>query len=462
MMNELRPSLARRTPAPRVPRTSQAGDDLAVRIAVIDDGRIVDERTFAKRHVTIGEEPGCDLHVAGLTTHRLFERAGRGYRVKLPRGVTGRADKQAIHGKTTIPLGVRGSLEVGLVRLLFQVVARPAEVEKAVLPPQFKKPAMGGVDWFTTVAAAFSFLFHFLAVAAVYSDFSDPVVDDIGAIHQITALVEVAHRPLIAPPLDQPADSAAPAASGAAAASGTSAAAKATPGGSPGGHATQKGPATEKGGGDPNARAAELAAQLAALDVHTLMGLREGLAAGDVFDPGVLPPGFGDPSRPVKRGDEDPFGLKPTGEGQGNDMRPGDKAGDGRAPTKKQAADAEAEKAGEQVAVKGPNVSANASGGDTSEGRTNIPGADGVIARMRGRLRACYLGGLERDPTLQGSVSLVASIAANGSVSSVGGGGGPLAPIMGCLKAVVQSGQFAAPRDGRGVVMVSINFVRLE
>lgn len=56
----------------------------------------------------------------------------------------------------------------------------------------------------------------------------------------------------------------------------------------------------------------------------------------------------------------------------------------------------------------------------------------------------------------------MARVAANGSVSSVGGGGGKLAPIVPCLTAVVRGAQFAAPRDGSGVVAITVNFWRIE
>jgi hypothetical protein len=89
-----------------------------------------------------------------------------------------------------------------------------------------------------------------------------------------------------------------------------------------------------------------------------------------------------------------------------------------------------------------------------------VSNASSVVARMKGRFRACYNAGLQSNPEMQGSVMLTAKIGPNGGVTSVGGGGGPLAPIVGCLKGVVASGGFSPPDNGTGaVVSIPITFV---
>jgi hypothetical protein len=455
----------RRTTAALRPLHESAGLGLGLRIAVVSDGRIVEEATFTRARVTIGSAPGCDLHVEGIERHRLFERVGASYRLRPPPGATSRlrvADAtRTVRERARVPAGARGTIDLGATRLLFHVLVKEAPLPSAGLPLQFRAPAFGGVDWFTTVAAAFSFMAHFLAVAAIYSDFTDPVVDDVGAILQLTALVE-SRRPLSPPPLEQPDATAATSARGAATAAGS---AESTPraaqpragrGGQPG--TSRAGRASEPGGGDPDARAAAIAAELAALDVHTIHTLRAGGAAATVIDGGDVPATLlDDAARSASGSDVDnPFGLK--GDRASSDKPIPGAHGRRGAPARRGAEGGDAAQAGEDKKVDGPKIGASASGGDTSEGRANIPGAEGVVARLRGPFRACYQAGLGDDPTLQGSVTLVASIAANGSVASVSGGGGPLAPIMGCLKAVLQGAQFAAPRDGRGVVMVTINF----
>jgi len=100
------------------------------------------------------------------------------------------------------------------------------------------------------------------------------------------------------------------------------------------------------------------------------------------------------------------------------------------------------------------STSAGVSGG-------SVANAARVVARMRGRFRACYQAGLASNPDMEGSVTLTAKIGPNGEVQSVGGGGsGDLAPIVPCLKAVVSGGGFAPPEGGGAVVTIPISFVR--
>ena len=83
----------------------------------------------------------------------------------------------------------------------------------------------------------------------------------------------------------------------------------------------------------------------------------------------------------------------------------------------------------------------------------SVSNAARVVARFRGRFRACYNKGLETHPTMQGAVVLVAKIDAQGAVTGVGGSSVPLQPILGCLKAVVASGGFAPPDNGAGATI---------
>src|SRR5690606_8028597 len=61
------------------------------------------------------------------------------------------------------------------------------------------------VDWPTTMIAAFSFLVHFCAIGAIYSDWLDPVVDyDIN----VSALVETVKSLPAPPPVEEPEEAA--------------------------------------------------------------------------------------------------------------------------------------------------------------------------------------------------------------------------------------------------------------
>jgi len=89
-----------------------------------------------------------------------------------------------------------------------------------------------------------------------------------------------------------------------------------------------------------------------------------------------------------------------------------------------------------------------------------VANAVAVTARMRGRFRRCYQQGLATHPAMQGTVQLSATIGPKGDVIRVGdNGGGSLAPIVPCLKAVVSSGLFAPPTGGSALISIPITFV---
>jgi hypothetical protein len=108
--------------------------------------------------------------------------------------------------------------------------------------------------------------------------------------------------------------------------------------------------------------------------------------------------------------------------------------------------------------IKGPRGDASVGGVGVAGGA--VANASAVVARMKGRFRACYQSGLSANPDMAGSVVLVAKIGPNGEVQGVSGGGGSLAPIVGCLKSVVQGGSFAPPDGGSALLSIPITFVK--
>lgn len=88
----------------------------------------------------------------------------------------------------------------------------------------------------------------------------------------------------------------------------------------------------------------------------------------------------------------------------------------------------------------------------------SLPNAPAMVARLRGRFRRCYEQGLNRDPDMQGAVTLVLKVAPDGTVADVGGGGGAdLAPIVACLKAVAKTARFDSTPNG-AIVTVPMTF----
>src|SRR4029079_17934061 len=71
----------------------------------------------------------------------------------------------------------RGKVVIGDTTFLFQFVAPPPIQPKPQLPVAVLRGA-SSIDWNTTIIAALSFLFHFMLLGAVYSDWLDPGIDD--------------------------------------------------------------------------------------------------------------------------------------------------------------------------------------------------------------------------------------------------------------------------------------------
>ena len=100
--------------------------------------------------------------------------------------------------------------------------------------------------------------------------------------------------------------------------------------------------------------------------------------------------------------------------------------------------------------------------GEATTSQGTVANASAVVARMHERFRHCYQQGLSQNAYLEGSVVLTIKVGPNGGVTGVGGGArSDLAPIMACLKAVVESAWFAPPEGGTwAIISVPISFER--
>jgi hypothetical protein len=450
-----------------------------LRIGVVQGGRVVDERLIKERgHVTIGPSEKATFVVPSRRlphNFRLFELIGGEYHLNYLEGMGGRvalttgvSDLGALKAQAkTLTAGdikfhrvkltedSRGKIVVGETTFLFQFVVPPPVQPKPQLPMSVKKGLAGDIDWFTTIVAAFSFLFHFFFVALVYSDWMDPVVDDEATV---SSLIESVKRlppppPLERPQLDAEVDPNATAATEGAKDSKGS-------GGAKGAGKGSKGDA--KAAAD--AKAASIASELAELDVQTLGALGSGgVSTEGVLGTSDVPTGLLDDAARsrIGAGVGGAGGLNlgnATGAGA---VRPG-AAGGGDGLSKIGVTEEDsggAGKTGQAKAVAGPKGSVSVGGAGVSGGA--VANATAVVARMRARFRNCYEQGLNSNPEMQGSVTLTAKVGPNGEVQSVGGGGGgSLGPIVGCLKAVVSSGAFAPPEGGGAIITIPISFVR--
>jgi hypothetical protein len=454
-----------------------------LRIGVVQGGKVVDERVFRRpQTVTVGRTEDATLLVSGRGVPQqfpLFELVRGGYVLNYLARMNGRvrleesggpADLAAIGAEVVTVQGLearrvalrpesRGQIVIGDSRLLFQFVAPPPPMPRAHLPATVKKGFFGDLDWFTTVVAAVSFMLHFALVALVYSDWMDPVVDDDVRVAQLLESVRNAPPP---PPLEQQTTAVDTEATAAATAEADKPAPKRAGGGGKG-----KGTPGKSGGGKAaaDAKAFEIAAELAELDVATVGALGSGKLATDqvLGSDSDVPTGLLDEAgrSASGAGSGGTAGLNFGGSGSGA-VKPG-AGGAGRGL--KQVGDTGGQQAGSAAAagtakkVKGPVGSAMVGGAGVAGG--NVANASSVVARMRGRFRRCYQQGLNQNPEMQGSATLTAKIGPNGEVLGVGGGAtGSLGPIVPCLKAVVRSGNFAPPEGGSAVVSIPITFVK--
>src|SRR6478736_4095773 len=181
-----------------VMRAVAATGPKVLRIGVVQGGRVSEERIIKQRtHVTVGPSEKNMFVIATSNvpaTFRLFELVGNDYHMNFLDGMTGRialptgiSDLSVLNGQARrtsqgayqirLTEDSRGKVVVGDTTFLFQFVAPPPVQPKPQLPVAVLRGA-SSIDWNTTIIAALSFLCHFMALGAIYSDWLDPVVDD--------------------------------------------------------------------------------------------------------------------------------------------------------------------------------------------------------------------------------------------------------------------------------------------
>jgi len=448
----------------------QASGPKVLRIGLVQSGKVIEERVIKQRtHVTIGpsEKSMFVIPSKGIPANfRLFEMVGNDYQLTFLDGMSGRvalktgvSDLAALKSNAKrvqlgnvqayqVPLteDARGKVVIGETTFLFQFVAPPPVQPKPQLPVSVKSGFADDIDWPTTIIAAFSFLLHFGAVGAIYSDWMDPVIDDELDVAQLIESVKQLPPP---PPVEQPKESPDTAQTSQAAAEAPKAAAgagKAAPG--PG------------AGKVSDARAAQIVNELAALEMQMLGALNSsGDATARVLSSGDVPLGLleGAAASGSGIGRGGPAGLNLGGSGGGT-VRPGSAGGGGLAGIGNTEGGGPAT-AGSTQKVKGPVGSAQVGGAAVSGG--NVANASSVVAGMSAGFRRCYNRGLQEDPSMKGSVRVTAKIGPNGEVLSAtpSGGGGLSGTVISCVVARVQSAQFSPPEGGGATVVIPVTFV---
>lgn len=448
-----------------VMRAVAASGPKVLRIGLVRGGRVLEERVIKQRtHVTVGPSEKCMFVLAnhGIpSTFKLFELVGNEYvlnfvdsmagRVALPTGIS---DLQVLKGQTRrTPEGTyqlrltedsRGKIVIGDTTFLFQFVAPPPVQPKPQLPVAVIRGGTG-IDWPTTIIAAFAFLAHFLAIGAMYSDWLDPIIDQEVSL---SGLVDKLERLPPPPPVEEKVEEVADE-------KATDQPAEEQPKQQA---QASKGPAQDtksSGGGMSSAEVAALSNELDQLSMLTLGALAAtGPATAGVLQSGDVPTGALDAAAASNAGVGVGGGLK-LGTG-GGAIRPGQGSGLGSIGSTGRGTDTGT---GTAQQVKGPTGSANVS---SSVSVGSVSNASSVVAGMRAGFRRCYQQALDQNPDIQGSIKLTIRVGPGGEVSGVSSSpSGNLPPsVVACVEARARAGQFAPPDGGSAVVQVPVTFVK--
>ena len=154
-----------------------------LRIGIIQNGKIVEERLVRKREsVTIGQSTRNTFVVPASNalprTFTIFELTPAGYAlnfsdmmdgrvslgdqvVALPALRQGKAQKKGELWHLLLPERSRGKVVIGDVTVLFQFVTPPPVQPRPQLPPSVRSSLMQNLDWVLVAVVAASFIMHF-------------------------------------------------------------------------------------------------------------------------------------------------------------------------------------------------------------------------------------------------------------------------------------------------------------
>ncbi|HKY37428.1 MAG TPA: AgmX/PglI C-terminal domain-containing protein [Polyangiaceae bacterium] len=433
-----------------------------LRIGVVQAGRVAEERIIKQRtHVTVGASEKNMFVVSTQNlpaAFRVFELVGNDYhlnfldgmsgRIALPTGISdlsmlkGQA-KRSAQGAYQVRLteDSRGKIVIGDTTFLFQFVAPPPVQPKPQLPVAVLRGA-SSIDWNTTIIAALSFLCHFMALGAIYSDWLDPVIDDEVSVAGLIDSLKALPPP---PPVEEkPAEKPDEAAKDVKAETPKAAAAPA---------AGPKGPAAPMSAKET----AALSNELDKIDMAVLAFAGTGPATAGVLKSGEVPTGSLDQAAAsaaaVGAGGGD-LNLK----GGGGAIRPG-AAGGGLAGI---GATGRGTEGGTGVAAKVEGPKGNASVGGPAVSGGTVNNAARVVAGMRAGFRSCYQRGLAENPDAAGNIRLTIRVGAGGEVAGVTAtpSGSLPASVVSCVQSRAQAAQFDPPEGGAAVIAVPVTFVK--
>ena len=456
--------------AARQPVSSAPGAKLKIlRIGIIQGGRIVEERLVRKReNITIGQSAKNMFVVLSDALPRnwlLFEASGTGYTAHFSDGMdariavgneiislsqlkqTGKIQKRGVSWVLPLDERARGKITLADMTILFQFVTPPPPQPRPQLPASVRGSALSGVDWFFTIIASLSFLFHLIFV--IYLRNVDwPRKPDIEAVpDRFVQMVVKKEEKKPEPKKEEVAKTEEPKKEEKAKGEEKKQKRELTD--------EEKAKLAEAKAKADAERRARLAEQVKSTGLLKLLGAKSE-AGGSIAD--VL--GKGD----VDRDQEKAFqGVGGVGVASADSLRGIKSGGSGSG----RVADAGSLRGGAGIA-----------GSDTGKGagertvkaaiKTEAPAVDGeldpamVAKEVRSRLgaiKACYERALKRNPNLSGKVVIHWTITQAGTVSGVDVEQDTLgdAEVASCIKSLIARWRFPAPAGGS--VDVSFPFV---
>jgi outer membrane biosynthesis protein TonB len=432
------------------------GGPKVLRIGLVVGGRIVQERIVRRRRsVTLGpsERSTFVLHGEAVSDFKLFESIGGRYFLNLRDGMTGRLaldgaivdlaelrlkiEQEGHERRVEVTEDVRGRITIGESTLLFQFITLAPTQARPRLPLSVKDDLASRIDWNLAVIVAFSFLVHFGAVGAIYSDWMDSIVSE----EKVTASLIDERVREVHPTAVESSDHPSPNAPSAEAP--TPAPTRTT---TPAAGAAPNKPSTADLVAEANALMIGVLAVLhagpnidraiagesgAPVDLNEIamasgrIGYREGLLDG-VETSGPIQPG-----KPARWEDLFPrsTGVVPTAVGSARKVVP--------LPV--------------DVRMLAPLES------------SPVPNAEATIHRLiEPGARRCYDNGLRVNPTQSGRLVLNLKIAANGEVDSadIAQNSGLSPDVAQCVRRVAKGARFDPPGPNGSLLSIPFNFLR--
>jgi hypothetical protein len=438
---------------------TMASGPKVLRIGLVHGGRVIEERIIKQRtSVTVGQSEKAMFVIPAQTVppqFKLFELVGNDYYLNFLDGMTGRvalatgiSDIAALKGQAKrvgnayqirLTEEARGKVVVGETTFLFQFVAPPPVQPRPQLPLAVKGGLASQIDWTLTIIAAFSFMLHFGVIGAMYSDWMDPLVNEDTSL---AGLIDMSKN-LPPPPIE---DEAKPADTGPSDKSDKPTQAPAKAAGNPG-----------KSGAVSDAKAAALAAQAEAMQMQMLAAFGGSSAVQGALNRSDIPPV--DLSNAAASG----AGVSNTGGnlnlGSGGSPVQGRPGGSGLAGIGGSTTAQAGSGAGAARDVGGPKGDAQIGGATSTMPVNNL---ERTVAGLRPKFRSCYNQGLQSDPTMQGSVTIAASIGPNGEVSAadIASNNGLSTSVANCIARAVRNAQFDPPGGTGAKVNIPVKFVQ--